>query len=396
VDLVSYVAVRARNASLLFATCYDQACFDQLKAMKGHVLQLAVTPAGDVAFVELKEPPAAASQTVSVHPVQLARPSLSAHPLRRQDFDQGLVGSKSSNLKALAEKMPEWIHVPRSVALPFGAFDVVLEAQVNESVAERYRTLLGQIEANPSQAAAELRQCLMGLQVSESLKTELRQVTAAEGLPWPDDWAAASRCLKQVWASKWNDRAYFSRRARRLPHESVHMAVLIQEVVEAEYAFVIHTVNPFTRDRAELYAEVVLGLGETLVGNYPGRALSFVSSKADPKPALLSYPGKSIGLYGGGLIFRSDSNAEDLAGYAAAGLYDSVLLRAPREQVLNYADDPLVWDESFRTEFLATVARIGLIVEQAFGTPQDIEGACAKGRFSVVQTRPQVGLGHEG
>ena len=118
VDLVSHVAVRARNASLLFATCYDQACFDQLKAMKGHVLQLAVTPAGDVAFVELKEPPAAASQTVSVHPVQLARPSLSAHPQRRQDFDQGLVGSKSSNLKALAEKMPEWIHVPRSGSSP--------------------------------------------------------------------------------------------------------------------------------------------------------------------------------------------------------------------------------------------------------------------------------------
>ncbi len=59
------------------------------------------------------------------------------------------------------------------------------------------------------------------------------------------------------------------------------MAVLIQQVVEADYAYVIHTANPLTGNRDELYAEVVLGLGETLVGNYPGRALGFVCRKAD-------------------------------------------------------------------------------------------------------------------
>jgi alpha-glucan,water dikinase len=168
------------------------------------------------------------------------------------------------------------------------------------------------------------------------------------------------------------------------------MAVLIQEVIEAEYAFVIHTVNPLNGSREELFAEVVLGLGETLVGNYPGRALSFVCNKKTGQATLLSYPGKSIGLYGSGLIFRSDSNGEDLAGYAGAGLYDSVLLHPPCEVVLDYTREPLIWRPDSRSEVLDAITRIGLELEQLLQAPQDIEGVMVKGQYYVVQTRPQM------
>jgi alpha-glucan,water dikinase len=168
--------------------------------------------------------------------------------------------------------------------------------------------------------------------------------------------------------------------------------VLIQQVVPADYAFVIHTVNPTNGNADELFAEVVLGLGETLVGNYPGRALSFVWNKQSQQMSLLSFPGKSIGLYSDGLIFRSDSNGEDLAGFAGAGLYDSVLLKSPRKVDLDYTCEPLVWDEAFRQNLAAAIARIGLEVERTSGSPQDIEGAVAGGKYYVVQTRPQVGL----
>lgn len=47
----------------------------------------------------------------------------------------------------------------------------------------------------------------------------------------------------------------------------------------AAYAFVIHTTNPLNGNKDEIYCEVVRGLGEVLVGNYPGRALSFVANK---------------------------------------------------------------------------------------------------------------------
>ena len=169
------------------------------------------------------------------------------------------------------------------------------------------------------------------------------------------------------------------------------MSVLIQRVVEADYAFVIHTANPFTGARDEIYAEFVLGLGETLVGNYPGRALSFTWSKQAARAQLRSLPSKSTGLFGGGLIFRSDSNAEDLAGYAGAGLYDSVMLTPPREVPLDYTGERLLWDDEFRTSVMGKVAEIGIAVEQASDAAQDIEGAYAKGEWHVLQSRPQMG-----
>jgi alpha-glucan,water dikinase len=128
------------------------------------------------------------------------------------------------------------------------------------------------------------------------------------------------------------------------------------------------------------------------VGNYPGRALGFICRKADLDLHLISYPGKSVGLYGKGVIFRSDSNGEDLEGFAGAGLYDSVLAEEPEQRLLDYSREPLVWDVRFRVDFLRTIARIGLAVEKLLGTPQDIEGAVSRGQYHVVQTRPQVGL----
>lgn len=52
------------------------------------------------------------------------------------------------------------------------------------------------------------------------------------------------------------------------------MAILIQELLPANYAFVLHSRNPFG-DEDEMYGEIVPGLGEVLVGNAPGRALSW-------------------------------------------------------------------------------------------------------------------------
>ncbi|WP_193214311.1 phosphohistidine-like domain-containing protein [Luteolibacter marinus] len=393
VDLVSHVAVRARNASLLFATCYDPDTFTKLQSMEGQRIDLKVTPTGDVEFGPSKAKAAKDTGSKTGKPataVAPAKPSLDVLPMKT--FAKDRVGGKSWHLKELGGKLPDWIHTPRSIALPFGVFDGVLADPANASFRRSYQALLKELGDHPEPKLAEIRALLLDLAIPESLQSAIAAAMAAAGLPAPDPWSSAATRIKQVWASKWNDRAYFSREARGFPHDAVQMAVLIQEVVAAEFAFVIHTVNPFNGDPGEIYAEVVLGLGETLVGNYPGRALSFVCKKNGGQPVVLAYPGKSVGLFGGGLIFRSDSNAEDLEGYAGAGLYDSVLLDEPREQILDYTGQDLVWDQDRRTEILANIARIGEVVEDAFGTAQDIEGAFGNGHFAVVQTRPQVGL----
>jgi alpha-glucan,water dikinase len=396
-DILSHVAVRARNAGLLFATCYDREVFEGLKSLSGQWLSLSLNAAGDVLFEEAGRETDAAPQTVSSVTALRYRPSFTTYAVSAGNFSESNVGGKSNNLKHLQGELPEWIGLPTSVALPFGTFEMVLAEDNNSEVAEHYHELVRQVEKDGEgiHLLHELRQAILALKAPGDLASSLHEVMEAAGLAWPANWEDAWTCIKRVWGSKWNERAYLSRGARGISHDDLFMAVLIQEMVQADYSFVIHSVDPFAGNAHELYAEVVVGLGETLVGNYPGRALSFKCKKGDCNPQVMTYPSKSVGLYGSGLIFRSDSNGEDLAGYAGAGIYDSAMLAPPRKVSLAYEEESLVWNEDFRNDFLATIALIGTVVEKVMGCPQDIEGSYCKGQYFVVQTRPQVGIESE-
>jgi alpha-glucan, water dikinase len=392
-DLVSHLAVRARNAGVLLATCFEPETYERLKALQGKAVALRVTPGGDVEFGEGAVQAPAPAGKAGRGPVRSARaPRFSRWVLTQDEFTPELVGGKSNNLNGLRGRLPDWVGLPASIALPFGVFEKVLAEAGNRDVRREYEALLASAEKNPAEVLPRVRETVLKLAAPPGLREKVLEARGRARLlavPWEQAWAA----IRRVWASKWNDRAYLSRRARGVPHDGLLMAVLIQQVVEADYAFVIHTANPLTGERGEVFAEVVLGLGETLVGNYPGRALGFVCRKDDLKPRLISYPGKAVGLYGRGVIFRSDSNGEDLEGFAGAGLYDSFLAEEPQRRLLDYRGEKLVWDAAFRDELLRSVARVGIEVERLLGSPQDIEGAVSGGRSYVVQTRPQVGLG---
>ncbi len=391
-DLVSHVAVRARNAQVLFAACSDATLLERLKSMRGRRLRLEVTAAGDVTFEEAAQAPAGAAPRTATRPkLTMVRPRFTSYVAAADQFNERIVGAKSCSQLRLRGQLPDWIRQPQSLALPFGVFEHVMALDNNKEIARLCAELAKPLKNDfDPKAAAKLREAVLTLTAPEELRGALREAFQKAGLAWPKDWEAGWRCIKKVWASKWNDRAILSRNRMGIKHEDLFMAVLIQPVVEADYAFVIHTANPSTGNRDELYAEVVLGLGETLVGNYPGRALSFIWDKKKQEARLLSMPAKSVGLYGSGVIFRSDSNGEDLAGYAGAGLYDSVLLNPPHQTLLDYSEEPLVWDEPFRNEMLNSIAKLGVAVETALNSPQDIEGAVAEGRYYVVQTRAQV------
>jgi alpha-glucan,water dikinase len=57
---------------------------------------------------------------------------------------------------------------------------------------------------------------------------------------------------------------------------------------------------------------------------------------------------------------------------------------------LSYTEEPIVWDDKFRNDILSAITNIGIAIEQVMGSPQDIEGVYAKGKYYVVQTRPQI------
>jgi alpha-glucan,water dikinase len=406
VDVLSHLAVRARNAHVLFAVCYDVDVIEKLKSMRGLRIRLSVSASGDVVYEESRDELKAPSPHVMPAHIKtsgMLKPVFSVYALPMEDFNEKNTGGKSNNLRRMQGKLPDWIHLPASAALPFGVFEKVLTSPSNKEFAERHdelvRRINEKIEAPDAGLLEQIKNAILELQAPDELFRSLcaAMENAGIGRPedWPEKWEDAWTCIKRVWGSKWNERAYLSRKANGIPHEQLVMAVLIQRVVEADYSFVIHTANPFTNNKDEVYAEVVLGLGETLVANYPGRALSFSCVKGGRAPHLLSFPGKSVGLFGSGLVFRSDSNGEDLAGFAGAGLYDSFMLPQPVNVSLNYTDEALVWDENFRNKFLLNIANIGTSVETALGGPQDIEGAYANGQYYVVQSRPQAGLEHD-
>ncbi|KAI8527034.1 hypothetical protein RHMOL_Rhmol12G0045200 [Rhododendron molle] len=402
-DVLSHVSVRARNSKVCFATCFDSNIWADLQASEGKLLQIKPTSA-DIVYSTLKEGDLTNASSTSLKEddslasLTLVRKQFGGrYAISSDEFTSEMVGAKSRNIAYLKGKVPSWVGIPTSVALPFGVFEKVLSDGLNKGVAENLQILKKKLGEGDVSALGEIRKAVLELAAPSQLVEELKNKMQSSGMPWPGDegqqrWEQAWLAIKKVWASKWNERAYFSTRKVKLDHEYLCMAVLVQEIINADYAFVIHTTNPSSGDSSEIYAEVVKGLGETLVGAYPGRALSFICNKNDlNSPQVLGYPSKPIGLFiRRSIIFRSDSNGEDLEGYAGAGLYDSVPMDEEEKVVLDYSSDQLIKDADFRRSILTSIAGAGNAIEELYGSPQDIEGVVRDGKIYVVQTRPQM------
>jgi hypothetical protein len=70
-------------------------------------------------------------------------------------------------------------------------------------------------------------------------------------------------------------------------------------------------------------------------------------------PQLLCLTSKRTALFaplGGTLIARSDTNGEDLEGFAGAGLYDSVAAVDLHEAPVDLAAEPLMWDAGLQQQ----------------------------------------------
>lgn len=119
----------------------------------------------------------------------------------------------------------------------------------------------------PAPLLARCRELAMQVVVPPALREALATKMAAAGIPVPDSeerWAAALEALKGVWASKYNDRAFYSLRKCGIDSDDVRMAVCVMRVVPARYAFVIHTKNPQTNDAAEVRDAALLALFDLL------------------------------------------------------------------------------------------------------------------------------------
>ena len=470
-DALSHLALRCRAQGVLLAYTDDAEALATAAAAVGDGAAATVTVVASTGDVRLEAagdasaaaPAAAAPPTQQQPPggeAGMSLPPVSASPagtwvLPEASFAPGAVGGKAlgcARLRAALDAASAPCSVPPSQALPFRTFEAALAWPGNAAPAAEVSRLKAALAADPSSDATpallkELRDVVsLDLEPPPELADALRSAIAALLLPpapSPDAGAEAAAAAAagallapswaavcDVWASAWTDRGWRARRAARLPlssEDDFSMSVLMQPLVHGvEYAFVVHTRSPLQSNNGgggaeeELYGEMVAGLGEALVGAWPGRALSFTAAPAaaaaggggggvspSPSPRVLALPSKLHALRpprsaAPSLIFRSDSNGEDLDGFAGAGLYESIIVsggeggdaRPPAEEGVDYASERLWWDAAWREAALARVAAAGWAVKRASSDDSDwdIEGCVtATGEVTVVQARPQVG-----
>ncbi|MBI3988335.1 MAG: hypothetical protein HY347_01825 [candidate division NC10 bacterium] len=141
--------------------------------------------------------------------------------------------------------------------------------------------------------------------------------------------------------------------------ETLGMAVVVQEMIDAEVSGVMYTLNPITLDREELFINAVFGLSEPLVsGRVPGDVFRVDRRGCLPEQRL-SEKASMLTLKGETPVPKGRRNLPTLT--------------------------PLQ---------LAALVEQGLAIEAHFGGPQDIEFAFADGKLHIVQSRP-ITIGHE-
>ena len=168
--------------------------------------------------------------------------------------------------------------------------------------------------------------------------------------------------VRDCWASLWTERAVDYRSRRGIDPAEVALAVVVQEMADADAAGVMFTANPTTGARHEVVIAAAWGLGEAVVGGAVTTD-DLVVEKATGR-------------------VRSRATAEKAVMTVATGA---------GTQERPVPDDrrsrPVLTDAE-----AAALAALGGRIEEWFGAPQDVEWARADGAFAVVQSRPITAL----
>jgi phosphohistidine swiveling domain-containing protein len=165
--------------------------------------------------------------------------------------------------------------------------------------------------------------------------------------------------IRRCWASLWTDRAVAYRANNAIEPASVHLAVVVQRLVDASVSGVLFTANPLTGKRGEAVIDASHGLGEAVV-----------SGSVNPDHFVLDTASGAIRerrLGDKRLLVRSNPQGG-----------------TQRATVDASSDTACLADEQLRA-----LARLGAQAERYFGAPQDIEFAVdPDGKLWLTQARP--------
>ena len=173
---------------------------------------------------------------------------------------------------------------------------------------------------------------------------------------------ALSAAVIDCWASLWTARAMAYRAREGVGPDEVRLAVVIQQMVEADAAGVMFTANPTNGRRDQTVISAAWGLGE-----------SVVSGKVTTDDVVVDAGTGSV-------VSRQTADKDVMTVYAENGTREQPVAAARRRA-------PVLDDKA-----AAELARHGQRIAGHFGTPQDIEWARAGGKFFMLQSRPITAL----
>ncbi|WP_326637673.1 PEP-utilizing enzyme [Streptosporangium sp. NBC_01755] len=300
-------------------------------------------------------------------------------PLDDEAADLALAGGKGASLARLARAglpVPGGFHVTTDAYLDFvsrdGLNDQIMAAVSGMPPEEASRHIAALFAARqmPAETAAEIRAAHARL--GANVPVAVRSSATSEDLPdmsfagqqdtylnvradaLPD---AVSRC----WASLWTARAIAYRAANGVPHDGVALAVVVQELVEADAAGVLFTANPLTGARDQVVINASWGLGEALVGG-----------QVTPDTVVV---GKAAGADG--------EIAEEHIGDKTV-----MTVRTPGGTRAEPVPEELRRRRVLDREQALLLARLATEIEKLYGTAMDVEWARRDGAFLVLQARP--------
>jgi rifampicin phosphotransferase len=296
----------------------------------------------------------------------------------------GVVGGKGASLARLARagfRVPPGFHVTTRAYLDFigrgGLREPVLAAMSLVDVSDpatfgAAAARIGDLFAGqpvPKQTAAAIAGACASL--GDDVPVAVRSSATAEDLPGMsaagqhDTYlnvrgeTAVLDAVKRCWASLWSARAIGYRARCGVEPGEVSIAVVVQQLVPAEAAGVMFTIDPLDGAHDTVVISANWGLGESVVAGDVTPDVAVVDRMAG---TLVSYQLGSKEL----MTVAADGTATRTTGTPADLRSAAVLSPAQAGEL----------------------ARVGLAIEKLYDKPMDIEWALASGELSVVQARP--------
>ncbi len=165
--------------------------------------------------------------------------------------------------------------------------------------------------------------------------------------------------VRECWTSLFTQRAIYYRNEQGFDHDSVNMAVVVQQMVDAEVSGVMFTSHPSTGDD-RMIIEAAWGLGEAVVSGSVTPD-NYVVDRSTGEILEVSVERKET------MHVRDEETGETVD--------VEVDEDRRRERVLD--DDSI---EALR--------QVAITVEEHYGTPQDVEWAYADDNLYMLQSRP--------